>query len=128
MLKLNATSGTLTANSTIPFTQEFNSNDRFIFNNNTIQINSLGFTEINGCLTLIATAIGDVTINMYDKNNNVLASYTQTFSAIGDYATIPIYNLLRIIPTNISNGLDSVTFKVNSTVTINNGIITVKTY
>lgn len=125
MIKLNATAGKVTAGSVIPFTQDFNTNNKYSFSNNSISVQRTGFTEIIGAINVESTAVGNYGINILN-NGNVVATYYADSAAIGDVITIPLYELFRVIPTNILNGYAKISFSAVNDLTITGGIVTGK--
>lgn len=125
MIKLTPTAGTYAANDVIPLTRVFNTNPKFILNNNVVSIREPGFVEVVGGINYTATAAGEVAVNIL-VDGTVAATYSAVASAAGDLVTIPLYDLLRVIPTSILNGYATVSFTANTSITVTNGIITLK--
>lgn len=125
MIKLNPVIGTYSANQRIPLTLVFNTNNSLNFVDNQIVIRKAGFLEIEGTITLIGTSAGDAQVQLIDENNNVLARETVSFTAIGDYATASVYDLLRIIYNNAGT-YGKLSLRVNTGVTVDSGVLTGK--
>jgi len=103
MLKLiNTTGGALTAGQTIPFSVKYNTNNKTSYNTQTnqISINDAGYFDIEGTFVITATAIGDISIQLYANNVAIPEAIdTYTFSAIGQTKTLVIKDIERIIKT-----------------------------
>lgn len=125
MIKLKPETGTYVANATIPLTQIFNTNAKFAINNNGVDVKSSGFVELIGEINLTATVAGPLTINVL-VDGNVVSTSNAVASAIGDVVTIPVYDLFRVIPTNILNSYANVSLQLVTPATVSSGIVTLK--
>lgn len=125
MIKLKPENGTYVANAIIPLTQVFNTNSKLVLSNNEINVRELGFVELIGDINITTTVVGPLTINVLVDGNTVATS-SAVAAAVGDIITIPIYDLFRVIPTNILNGYANISLQLVTPATISGGIITAK--
>lgn len=119
MIKLHATNGTYTANSTIQLTQDFNTNVDFNLVNNQIEVKSLGLIELIGNININPTTAGAVTISVLVDGNVVSTSKAVT-AGNSDVVSISLYDTFRVIP-NTTNTFGKISLQVSAASTISTG-------
>lgn len=113
MLKAINTGGSITANSTIPLTLKFNTNNKLALNNNQITVNKAGFYDITGTFVITSTGTSDITIQLYANGVAIPEAKATITPASSTNYTVTIEDLEQV-KWNFPN-LDKVKLEWKST-------------
>lgn len=125
MVVLNLFTGTVKDGSPLAINVTKMTNDKIKVNGNTLQLPIPGMYEVTGLATLTSTAEGNTGIGVYaDGSLHGVASYFDA-TGVGDTDTIPVYDVLGVISSNVS-GYVGITFESTGAPNVIGSVITIK--
>lgn len=125
MLKLTNTNSTpLVANQVIPLSVAKQTNNKISYSNNGANVNVGGLIDIEGMFTITATAVGSITIQLYNGTTPISgAKSTNSFTAIGDVKTFNLTDIEQVVNSIPSNQVN-LNFVVSGACTMTNALAT----
>lgn len=118
----------VTANTNIPLDVEYNTNSNTAFksNTNTISIMKPGFYFINGQLVVTDVAVGDISAQLY-VNGEIVPEATSTFTvgATTDFSTLPITDMIRVVPTELDENVE-VSIQLSVAASVSSAVLVVE--
>lgn len=118
----------VTANTNIPLDVEYNTNNNTAFkgNTNTVSVIKPGFYSINGQLVVTDVAVGDISAQLYVNGEIVPeATSTATVAATTDFSTLPITDMIRVVPTTLDENVE-VSIQLSVTASISSAVLIVE--
>lgn len=118
----------VTANTNIPLDVEYNTNNNTAFkgNTNTVSVIKPGFYSINGQLVVTDVAVGDISAQLYVNGEIVPeATSTATVAATTDFSTLPITDMIRVVPTTLDENVE-VSIQLNVAASISSAVLIVE--
>ena len=118
----------VTANTNIPLDVEYNTNNNTAFkgNTNTVSVIKPGFYSINGQLVVTDVAVGDISAQLYVNGKIVPeATSTATVAATTDFSTLPITDMIRVVPTTLDENVE-VSIQLSVAASISSAVLIVE--
>lgn len=126
MFVLDFVEGSTTASTALGITKVYNTNDNIKLINNQLQMITPGMYEISGNITVESTATsGNFGAMIYANGEQVSNGAIVSAQEANQVATIPIYGVVEVTPTNTS-GYGIISFMPSGTPTVLSGQVSIK--
>lgn len=128
MFKGTITNATVLADTNIPLTVAYNTNDNTAYStaNNAVAILKPGFYDVDVNLVVTDVAVGDITAQLYANDVAIAEAVAiETIGATTDFITLPIMDMLRVLPTTLTE-FARLSVRLDVPATVVSGVVVVE--
>lgn len=128
MFKGTITNATVLADTNIPLTVAYNTNDNTAYStaNNAVAILKPGFYDVDVNLVVTDVAVGDITAQLYANDVAIAEAVAiETSGATTDFITLPIMDMLRVLPTTLTE-FARLSVRLDVPATVVSGVVVVE--
>lgn len=128
MFKGTITNATVLADTNIPLIVAYNTNDNTAYStaNNAVAILKPGFYDVDVNLVVTDVAVGDITAQLYANDVAIAEAVAiETSGATTDFITLPIMDMLRVLPTTLTE-FARLSVRLDVPATVVSGVVVVE--